>query len=376
MSALIARVINLLFSPRTEWDVIDREEVRPRRLALTYVAPLAALPVIAFVVGHSVLGFQGERADPLMLSASAGLFYVLTLGGVFVFAWLIDRLAPRFGAPRSYPQAFKVAAYSLTPAMIAGIVTVVPALGVFALLGATYSLYLLFIGAPRVMHAGEKAAINYSIMSIVVAVAMALGIGLAAMAVAGPSGGLIPQMARLPGLANGTAVEAAPSGAPLPASAGELAPGGPAIAPDGDLRGAAPEKLAGLDRVSVGVERRGLPGARTVQLDAEYRGRGGRYLTLQIVLSKTIAEAIGFGGPGVLEFDRVTPEGYTRRIRVGEAIVAEEWNETSRTGSYGRLIDNRFYVKAAGGGGVKADELRHAVELFGAGTLAQFEAER
>jgi hypothetical protein len=371
MFSLIARVKNLLLSPRTEWDVIDREESGARGLMVGFVAPLAAVPIIAFVIGFIVVGV----VDVVMLIASAALFYVLTLAGVFVFAWLINWLAPRFGGQKSYRQAFKVAAYSLTPAMVAGIVTVVPALGVFALLGATYSLYLLFIGAPKLMHAAEKSAVNYSIVSVFVAVTMALGVGLAAMAVAGPSVSLIPQMAQLPGLAAAPVAAATRDSAPLPPSAGELAPGGPAIAMDGDLRGAAPAKLAGLDRVSAGVERRGLTGASTVKLDAEYRGRGSRYLTLQIVLSGSIAEAIGFGGPATLEYDRETPEGYTRRRRIGDAIVAEDWNETSRTGSYGRLIDNRFYVKASGGGGVRPEELRQAVELFGAATLAQFEAE-
>ena len=375
MSALIARVKNLLLSPRTEWDVIDREITTPKKLVVTYVAPLAAIPTIAFVIGLSVLGFQGARADPLLLSASAGLFYALTIGSVFVFAWLINWLAPRFGAERSFQQAFKVAGYSLTAAMMAGIVTVIPALGVFALLGATYSLYLLFIGAPKVMHAPERSALNYAIVSIIVAVGMALGVGLVGMAAAGPSGSLIPQMAQLP-FQEPTTASGTRSSQILPSSAGQLGPGGPAADSDGDLRRAAPEKLLGLDRVSVGVERRGLPGKRTVQLDAEYRGRGSRQLSLQIVLSQAMAEAIGFGGPSVLEFDRETPEGYTRRRRISDAIVTEEWNEASRTGSYGRLVDNRFYVKAAGGGGLSPEELREAVELFGAGTLAQFEAER
>jgi hypothetical protein len=373
MLSLISRVRNLLVSPRTEWDVIDHEASGPRKLALTYVAPLAAIPIIAFVVGLTVVGRQGEYADPVMLSVSGAVFYALTLAGVFVFAWLINWLAPRFGGQRNYSQAFKVSAYSLTAAMVAGIATVVPALGVLALLGAAYSLYLLFVGAPKLMHTAGRSAVNYAIVSVMVAMVMALGVGLVAMTVAGPSGSLIPQMARLPELGDLPASTASDRAA-LPSSAGDLAPGSPATSADGDLRGAAPMKLAGLDRLSVGVERRGLQGARTVQLDAEYR-RGGRFITLQIILSKSIAEAIGFGGPSTLEFDRETPEGYTRRTRIGDAIVAEEWNETSKTGSYGRLVDNRFYVKAAGGGGVRPEDLRQAVELFGAGTLAQFEAE-
>jgi len=133
-------------------------------------------------------------------------------------------------------------------------------------------------------------------------------------------------------------------------------------------------KLIGLDRVAIGVERSGLLGQRTINVEAEYRD-GRRQVMLQILYSKTIAERLGFGGPSTSEFDRETADGYSRRRRVGEAIVVEDWDKVSETGSYGRLVDDRFYVKASGAGGLKPDDLRAAVELFGQETLAQFEAE-
>ena len=142
----------------------------------------------------------------------------------------------------------------------------------------------------------------------------------------------------------------------------------------GDLRDAAPQKLAGLNRVSVGVERSGLEGQRTVNVEAEYRD-GRRQILLQVLYSRTIAQRLGFGGPSTSEFDRETADGYSRRRRVGDAIVVEEWNNISQTGSYGRLVEDRFYVKASGGGGVSPEDLRRAVELFGQATLAQVEAE-
>jgi hypothetical protein len=158
----------------------------------------------------------------------------------------------------------------------------------------------------------------------------------------------------------------------LPPTAGELREGGPGAAPGGDRRGAAPSTISGLSRGSVGVERRGLTGAQTVELDAEYRN-GRRYIILQIVYSDSIAETIGFAGPSTSEYDRETTDGYARRRRIGEAIVTEEWNQSSRTGSYARLFDDRFYVKASGGGGITTADMRAAVELFGRQTLAQFE---
>jgi hypothetical protein len=380
MKALVARVKDLLLSPAAEWDVIDKEDTAPVALAVRYVAPLVVAPVVAMVVGLSVVGVRvgGDvhRAPLMWVSLSGLLFFALAIAAVFAFALLLDWLAPRFGAPRNYQRAFKVSAYSITAAMLAGVLTVAPALGVVALLGAAYSLYLLFVGAPKVMHAPAASAVNYSIVATFAAIAVALLVGLASMAAAGPTVSLLPELARLPdfGAARTAAAGVAPETATLAAAAGKLGAGAPGSVSGGDLRGAAPAAIAGLTRVSVGVERRGIAGARTVELDAEYR-RGRRYIVLQIVYSGSIAETIGFGGPATSEFVRETADGYSRRRRAGEAIIAEEWNEASRTGSYARLAGDSFYVRASGGGGTKPADLRHAVELFGRETLAQFEAE-
>ena len=378
MLALIARVKNLLLSPGSEWEVIDREETEPKRLVLGYVAPLAAIPALAIVLGLSVVGVQVQgdwhRAPLLGVAISAVIFFALSIAGVFVFAAIMDWLAPRFGAPRSYRQAFKVSAYSITAAMVAGLVAIAPALQVFALLAGAYSLYLLFIGTPKVMHPAPASAVNYSIAATLAAIAVALVVGLAAMFAASPTGNPFPQLRNIPFLSD-MAPGASPSASTEPAapSAGSLGPGGGGRPIGGDLRGSTPDTLAGLARVAAGVERSGQPGHRTIKLEAEYQS-GPRGLTLQIVYSPAIAQVIGFGGISTSEYDRETPDGYSRRTRVGDALIVEDWNISSQAGSYGRLVNDRFYVKATGRG-VSPEDLRAAVELFGQETLAQFAAE-
>ena len=376
MMASLRRVANLLIAPVAEWTVIDREEVTPTRLALTYVAPLALIPTAAIVVALALLGVQAggqlHRAPLLDVSISALLFFVLTVGAVFLFALVVDWLSPRFGGTRNYRQAFKVSAYSITAAMVAGILAMAPALQIFSLLGATYSLYLLFLGAPRLMHPPEKSAINFSIVTTLAAILLALIVGLIAMLAAAPSGNLFPGLPRL-----SLFDPAAPSTSNAPVSSsspGVLSPGAPGIVLGSDLRGAAPQTLAGINRVSVGFERQGVAGQRTIRLEAEYRG-GPKHLSLQIVYSPSIAQAIGFGGPATSEYARETADGYSRRMRVDGAIISSEWDVASKTGSYARLAEDRLYVRVSGGGGVTAEEMKAAVELFGRETLAQFAAE-
>ncbi|MDZ4762872.1 MAG: Yip1 family protein [Alphaproteobacteria bacterium] len=377
MVNLIARVKNLLLSPRTEWIVIHGEKVEPKRLIAAYVAPLAALPAVATVIGLSVVGIDvaGERyrAPILGVLASAVLFFVLAIAGVVVFAALINRLAPVFGAGRDYRQALKLSAYSITAAMLAGAVTIVPALGVIALMGMTYSLYLLFLGVPTLMKPPQENAANYSIVATACAVGLSLAVGLAAMLTATASGGMFPQMAALPELGLSEAVHS--PGANQAGESQVVAATGltqdrpaPGLSSAGALKAAVPRRLAGLKRVAVGVEASGTGDARALTLGAEYRS-GQRFIVIEIVNSPTLASVVGFGGPATSEFDRETAEGYSRRRRVGAEIIVEEWNEASETGSYGRILADTYYVKASGGGGIRPADLKQAVEHF---TVAKF----
>jgi hypothetical protein len=380
MANLVARVKNLLLSPNAEWDVIDQETVTPRRLLVAYVIPLAAMPAIATVFGLAVLGVDvaGDRirAPWLWMLASAALFFAMSIIGVLVFAALLNALAPSFGAERNYGQALKVSGYSITWAMVAGIATAVPALGIVALIGASYSLYLLFLGVPKLMKPPPDSAVNYSIVATACALGLGLFVGLAAMATIGPSAQvLFPQLANIPGMPSQSAAptpvattNAAPA-LPLPAPMPVASPSG--LVSTEALKALAPEKLVGFDRVSLGVEASGRANSQSVSLDAEYR-KGKRFIELEITHSPNIAALIGFGGPATSEYDRETAEGYSRRRREGAAIVAEEWNKASGSGSYARLTDDEFYVKASGGG-VAPEDLKEAVESFTPQRLAQLE---
>lgn len=65
-------------------------------------------------------------------------------------------------------QALKVAAYSSTAAWLAGIFILIPALGFLQILGL-YSLYLLYLGLPRLMKTPEDKALVYTAIVIVAA---------------------------------------------------------------------------------------------------------------------------------------------------------------------------------------------------------------
>src|SRR5881396_1468429 len=112
------RVKNILMQPRREWRVIAREPSSVAELYLSYVAPLAAIGPLASVVGLSVIGY----GSPVTARYRVALGSLI---GVYVLAFVIDRLTPIFSGWEDKAQAFKLAAYSSTAAWLAGVFRVI-----------------------------------------------------------------------------------------------------------------------------------------------------------------------------------------------------------------------------------------------------------
>src|SRR3546814_386237 len=91
--------------------------------------------------------------------------YVLTLAAIYIVALVIDALAPTFGGQKNPIQALKVAVYSGTAGWVAGIASLLPTLAILGgLVGGLYSLYLLYLGLPRLMKAPEDKAVVYTVV--------------------------------------------------------------------------------------------------------------------------------------------------------------------------------------------------------------------
>ncbi|HET8612829.1 MAG TPA: Yip1 family protein [Sphingomonas sp.] len=180
------RIKRIIMAPKAEWPVIDTETTSVRALMTGWAVPLAAIGPVARLIGEQVFGYNilGFHFRPTIASSvgSAVTSYILSLIGVWVFALIIDALAPSFGGVKNPVQAMKVAVYSWTAAWIAGIFAIVPALAFLMILGL-YSFYLLYLGLPMLMKAPPEKALGYTIVSIVAAIVVFIVIGAAAGAI-------------------------------------------------------------------------------------------------------------------------------------------------------------------------------------------------
>jgi hypothetical protein len=173
--SIVDRIKNICLTPNTEWPVIANEPGSTATLIAGYVAPLAAVSALAGFIGVSLVGQTGFFTGTYRLPLVAGLglavwTFIGAIIGVVVVGFLINALAPTFGAQQNSAQAMKVAVYSFTPAWVAGVLRIVPALGILAILGAFYGFYLLYLGLPALMKAPKDKAAGYTVVTVVAAV--------------------------------------------------------------------------------------------------------------------------------------------------------------------------------------------------------------
>ncbi|MBN2346616.1 MAG: DUF1282 family protein [Candidatus Aminicenantes bacterium] len=179
---LVERAKNIILTPAKEWEVIKGESLTVSDMFTKYAMILAAIPAIAGFIGYVVIGmsFGGFGTFRLPVGNAlvwAILSYVFSLGGVFLLAFIIDALAPSFGCAKDMTAAVKIAVFSYTPAWLAGIVNIIPALSILVLLASLYALYLIYLGLQKIKEPAKDKLLGYFVVSVVALIVIYLLIG-------------------------------------------------------------------------------------------------------------------------------------------------------------------------------------------------------
>lgn len=149
---IVERVKGFATDPKIEWRAIDAEQITVQDVFTKYVMILAAIPPAASFVGLCIVG-SGAFGSTVRMPLGAGvayaaLSYLLSLGWVYVLAIVIQSFSPKFEGHGEFIDALKIAAFTPTPAWIAGVFGIIPALSIIGNLVSLYSFYLLYTGLP------------------------------------------------------------------------------------------------------------------------------------------------------------------------------------------------------------------------------------
>jgi hypothetical protein len=359
---LVERVKGILITPKPEWERIDAEPDTVGGIFQRYVLILAAIPVIASLIGQLAFGIRvfGIVVRPSVTSAvgTAVVTYILTLCGVFVLALIIDALAPTFAGTKNRVQAFKVAAYSMTAAWVAGIVGLLPVLGLVTLvsiIGGIYSLYLLYLGLPRLMKSPADKAVPYTVSVIVAAIVLYFVIGVLSTQLLSATGlsrpNEIPDISgsvEIPGVGSMDVGKLEAATKRLEESAKRMEAGAqqPAVAA-ASLQALLPETLGQFRRVEVSSSSASAGGFGGSAAEARYEsGESSFELTVTDIAAAGAIAALGSALN--VQANRQTETGYEKTATVGGRMVTEKWDRQAGRGSYGVLVADRFMVEADG----------------------------
>ncbi|HSN21518.1 MAG TPA: Yip1 family protein [Usitatibacter sp.] len=402
---LVERAKNIIVTPKTEWQVIAGEATPAAQLVTGYVLPLAAIAAIAGFIGLSLIGgLFGMRLGITWGLVSAIYHLVMAVVMVYVMAFIIDALAPSFGAQKNFAQALKVAAYSYTPVWVMGIVNIIPLLGILVLLAAIYAVYLLYLGLQGVMRAPPEKAAGYTAVAVIAGIVIAVivnviggilvatgtpGLGMGGMGGMGRHGagvtfdrdsrlGKLEEFGRKMDEASKRMDEAQKSGDPnkqMEAALGALGTalsGGKGVDPVqlDQLKPFVPEKFVGLARKDASADRSGVKGLMMAKAGATYADdEGKRRVELEVTDTGGAAGLMGLAAWMGVQGEH--EDSHRREVTrtEGDRMVHEEVYKQGGRSEYTVVLGQRFIVSATGHG-VDLDTLRSGVNDLELGKLA------
>src|SRR5262245_36207740 len=142
---LQTRVIGILSKPAEEWRTIAAESIEPAGLIKEYAAPLAAIPAVCQFLGLTIVGvslpFLGTYRTGMARGLSGAIVqWMFALAGAWLAAIVVDKLAPTFQSHGGMTHALKLVVYAMTPVWVAGVLHLIPALGVLTVIAALYAI--------------------------------------------------------------------------------------------------------------------------------------------------------------------------------------------------------------------------------------------
>jgi hypothetical protein len=171
---MIQRIKDILVKPKETWPQIKAEATGIGQVFTGYAMILAALPALCGLLGFTLVGqsfgpITGFFRIPFTYALVwAIVWYALILVALYIEGLVINALAPSFGSKQNLVYAYKLAVYSSTPMFIAGILNIIPALGILVFIISLYSFYLLYIGMPVMMETPKEKHVGYYVVTLIV----------------------------------------------------------------------------------------------------------------------------------------------------------------------------------------------------------------
>ncbi len=375
-TALIERAKAILLKPKEEWSKIAGEPTSVGDVLKSYALPLMAIGPIAFFIGSQIFGinliFVTFRPSLMAGITTAIASFVMAIISLGVITLAAEYLAPQFGGEANRSQAFKLVAYSMTAGWIAGILNLVPALGIIGILAGIYSLYLFYLGITSMMKVPADKAPVYMAVVVVCAIVLMFVAARLTSSITGMFGSGLPSpyAATSDGTVSGSVV--VPGVGSLDMGKMQQATKDMQDAANGKKPAVDPAKLQALLPESIGNFKRtametNAAGAMGSEAEGTYTS-GENSFHLKITDMAALGALASLGTAMGVQHSQQDANGYEKSGTVDGAIQAESWHSDSHSGKFSTTVASRFSVEADGSA-ASIDELKAAVAAVDQGSL-------
>ncbi|HKI73375.1 MAG TPA: Yip1 family protein [Pseudomonadales bacterium] len=173
-------IFGILFSPLHEWERVRDQSGTVGGHYIKYVLPISLLPCIAWYYGATRIGWTlGDRVISLTPHSAMQimvLFYVAIQIAVGVLGYMVHWMSETYEAHTStIDKGVAVAAYTLTPMFVAGVIGLYPILWFDIIAGcaaAGWTIYLLYVGVPIVMQIPRERGFLFASAMVAVGLVM------------------------------------------------------------------------------------------------------------------------------------------------------------------------------------------------------------
>jgi hypothetical protein len=171
---MFARITGILFSPVKEWAKIANEERSAQRLFCTYVLPFLVITFACVIVGDAFTKWRNVEIG--IAHGIVVIFFALVT--LFAVACITNFIAPKYGGTRDWNRSFALAAYSMTPMWLAGVLYSIPDYGaLFYCVVSLYGFYILCRGVRPMQGIPNDTTVIYCILPVVIwVIASAIGV--------------------------------------------------------------------------------------------------------------------------------------------------------------------------------------------------------
>jgi hypothetical protein len=399
--SILDRAKRITLQPEHEWPVIAAEPATVAGIVSGYVAPLAAISPVALVIGLSIVGvgvpFVGTYRAPLGSSIVQALFtFVMILIMAGAMSAIASALAPTFGGRRDSVAGFKLVGYSYTPALIAGVLGLLPPLTFLEIFAALWTLYVFYRGATPLALSAPGKAVPYTAACMACGVALGFVLMLAGGAVGLTIGAFShhDSLAATSSDAQARGVVAGVLGAAMGGGAGNaqsaqkivdavatagdeakvsadgkdaaaqtqaglnalnsLVRGGQdAVKPiaHDDLEALLPDSAGGLPRIAAEGSSSSVAGIAASSADAKYGADRGNSIEISVAdLGNVGGIAAVANMAATLRVESDSDAGYEKNVDVDGRRVHEKWTNDGKRSELLEIVDNRYAVSIDGTG--------------------------